>query len=116
VRVAGCWFVTTSKQGVGAISEFLADAMPVNFDSSAKPPEIELTWAEESWAMEYFRTVVTLPIPGNVVWKQKTKDGEVQVVRPVEKPAKALKGPRQKALPARKQPALRAPNPQLALL
>ena len=113
----GCQhYVISNKNGLGALTELLLEAMPVTARIYRDPPEIELTYAEDPEMLEVLQKVVVVRIPPGVVWKQKTKNGEVQVVRPVEKAPRALKAPKQKALPAPKRPALPAPNPQLALL
>lgn len=117
LRVGGLSFVIAKKEGLGAIAELLADALPVSVDLRANPPEIELdSFSDDPEMIRYLTQVTCTPIPPNVVWKRKSRTGEVEIVRPVEKAPKALKAPRAKALPAPKQKALPPPTPQLTFL
>lgn len=116
VRIGAQWYVVSNKNGIGAVMDFLREATPVTVREWREPMEIELSYADEPSLTEILQQVESIAIPANAVWKLKTKSGEVQVVRPVEKAPKALKGPKVKALPAPKRPALPAPSPQLALL
>jgi len=116
VRVGGQDFVVASKEGVGALTELLADALPVSADLHREPPEIELTWLDRPEIITMLQQVRCVRIPHNVVWKQKTKEGEVVEVKPVQKAPKALKPAPRKALRGPERLALPPTNPQLALL
>ena len=114
VRIGMQQYVVSNKNGVGAVMEFLRDAMPVTAREYKEPMEIELTYADEPSLVEILQQVESVAIPANVIWKLKTKTGEVNVVRPVEKKPRAING-HAKALPGPKRAALPAPDPQRPL-
>lgn len=116
IRVCGRNFVVASKEGIGALTELMAEAIPVDTNLHLDPPEITLDYTDEPDIVEFLQAVRCKRIPPNVVWKQMAKSGEVQIVRPVEKAPKALKAPRAKALPPPSRMALPPPTPQLRLL
>ena len=126
LRIAGSEFVVPDSSGIATLIRAMEDAVPVHARLSKN--EIELTHSEleaEEYRgiLDYVREVTIRKIPAGVVWKRKNRRGEVEIVRVVEKPPKALPAKKQlalrngtKELPRRKPwTALPPRTPQLAL-
>lgn len=116
LRVGGCSYVVASNRGVATMQALLAEAVPVKTAIYKTPPEITLEYNDDPEMLDLLQSVQCVKIPRGVVWKRKAKNGEVHVVRPVEKKPKALHAPPRKALPGPQRQALPPPSPQLALL
>ena len=88
--LGGSHYIIPNNRGVSALINLMADAMPVRAHLYGAEPEIELSYADNDEMTRLLTTVEITRIPRGVKWKQRTNQGEVVEVRPVEKPAKAL--------------------------
>ncbi len=98
LRIGFQEWIIPSNTGLSALSGMLEDAMPVDYDGHAN--EITLSYTDEDDAsMLATSTMVSIKkIPPGVKFKRKTKDGRVEIIRPVpiaaRQPKAATKAPR----------------------